>query len=217
MRRISPLEKMICYAGWTGKMSFETLIAMTVLMATAAFTPGPNNAMLAASGVNFGFRRTVPHILGIAAGFSTLIFLTGFLLGGLFQTSALLRETLRWAGAGLLLYVAYNIARSGGLSGRDGAPRPMRFIEAAGFQGVNPKAWAMCIALTSQFVTVEAPVMTAFMLALVSIATGLCSASTWTLLGQWLRRFLDSPVRLKVFNWTMAALIVACIALLFIG
>jgi threonine/homoserine/homoserine lactone efflux protein len=97
-------------------MPIETLIALTGFAITASFTPGPNNALIAASGVNFGYRRSLPHILGIAFGYAFMIFVVGLFLGQVFQQSLLLREALRWLGIILLIYVAYKIATAGGLS-----------------------------------------------------------------------------------------------------
>jgi threonine/homoserine/homoserine lactone efflux protein len=96
-------------------MEYNDFFALCVLSFTAAFTPGPNNALVAASGANFGFRNTIPHVLGISLGFPVMIFIVGLFLGQLFQSSHLLRELLRWIGVCLLLYVAYKIATAGAL------------------------------------------------------------------------------------------------------
>lgn len=196
-------------------MAAESLITLIILSITAAFTPGPNNALVASSGVNFGYRRSLPHILGISFGFAGMIFIVGLFLGELFVRSVLLRETLRWAGVVLLLYVAWKLAHSGGIGSKSGTPRPFRFVEAAAFQWVNPKGWAMAIAITAQFAGGETPVWTAAIVALVFVLTGLTSASAWALLGQWLRRWLNSDRRVRAFNYAMAVLIAACVVLLF--
>jgi len=197
-------------------MPFDQLTALLVLAVTAAFTPGPNNALVASSGAHFGYRRTLPHVLGIALGFGLMVLCIALFLGELFQRSALLRETLRWAGAALLLYVAYKIATAGGLSGDKGRPRPFTFLEAAGFQWINPKAWAMAIAVSTQFVTPVQPVLTAIIIAGIFCIAGIASASTWTVLGVGLGRFLSTERRLRVFNLTMGLLIAACVILLFL-
>lgn len=196
-------------------MSLGTFITMLVLATTSAFTPGPNNAMVTASSVNFGFRRTLPHVMGIGIGFGIMILIVGLFLGQIFQTYSILREGLRWLGAALLAYVAYQIVSSGGIRKLGGAPRPMTFFEAAGFQWINPKGWAMAIALTSQFVTPDAPYFTALILAATFVALGVVSAGTWAGFGIPLRRRLNNPVRLRVFNWTMGITIAGCIIWLF--
>ena len=120
-------------------MGFESFIALCILSFTAAFTPGPNNALVAASGANFGFRRTFPHVLGISLGFPVMIFIVGLFLGQLFQSSLLLREVLRWVGVALLLYVAYKIATAGGLGSSAGERRPFHFTKRPFFNGLIPR------------------------------------------------------------------------------
>lgn len=188
-------------------MTLDTFFALIFLAVATLFTPGPNNAMLAASGANFGFRQTVPHLLGVALGFPLMLFTVGLVLGGLFQTSALLREALRWGGAALLLYIAWKIANSGGIGSRQEGARPMRFLQAVGFQWINPKAWSMAVAATSQFILPAAPILTAIIVANVFLALGLSSAVTWTYAGQAIARWLTTAKRLKIFNLVMAGLI----------
>lgn len=189
-------------------MPVQMLPALFALAVATLFTPGPNNAMLASSGANFGLRRTVPHLVGVAAGFPLMMLVVGLTLAGLFQTSALLREGLRWGGAVLLLWIAWKIANSGGLGSGQGPARPMRLIEALGFQWINPKAWSMAVAATSQFVLPQAPVLSAVTVAVVFLVLGFCSATVWTLAGQAIARWLTSDRRLRAFNIVMALLIV---------
>lgn len=188
-------------------MPFETFAALLMLTFAGCWTPGPNNAMLAASGVNFGFLRTMPHINGVWLGFAVMAFLVAVFLGEAFQQSALLREGLRWGGAALLLWVAWQIATKGGLPSAAGEPRPFTFLQAAAFQWVNAKAWVMAVAIAAQFVRPEAPWMTAALVALAFALAGVTSSVGWAAAGQGLRRFLSVPARLKAFNFTMGALI----------
>lgn len=185
----------------------EVIIALATLVFAAAWTPGPNNALVASSAVNFGLRRTVPHMMGITLGFPVMIFLVGLFLGELFQTSALLRELLRWGGALLLLWVAYSVARTGGISLTLERARPFRFVEAAAFQWINPKGWAMAVAITAQFIDPQAPLQTAAVVALVSVGAGLTSTFAWALAGRAIARWLSTGLRLRIFNMTMGALI----------
>ena len=189
-------------------MTYETLPALIALAVATLFTPGPNNAMLASSGANFGVRRTVPHLLGVAIGFPLMLLIVGLMLGGLFQASAFLRETLRWGGAALLLWIAWRLATSGGIGSKGGHVRPMSFFQAVGFQWINPKAWSMAVAATSQFILPSAPVVTAAIVATTFLTLGLGSAATWTYAGQAIARWLTTARRLRVFNLLMAALIV---------
>jgi threonine/homoserine/homoserine lactone efflux protein len=123
-------------------MPTETLLALVSLAIGTLFTPGPNNAMLAGSGASFGFRRSLPHLLGVAIGFPAMLLVVGLALGALFQASGVLREAMRWGGAALLLWMAWKIARSGAAAGKAGRPRPMTFAEAAarGAPAMTPRS-----------------------------------------------------------------------------
>lgn len=197
-------------------MTADSFIALIALAGVAAFTPGPNNALVASSGATFGLRRTWPHVLGIGFGFPVMIFLVGFFLAGLFQSSPLLRDALRWIGAAILLWLAWKIATAGGISGSGGKARPFTFLEAAAFQWINPKAWAMAIAITSQFVQPEAPLVSALTLGAVFVFMGLSSATTWAVVGKGITRFLKAEHHLRWFNLAMAGIVAACVLLLFL-
>ncbi|MFZ1727087.1 MAG: LysE family translocator [Albidovulum sp.] len=190
-------------------MTAEIFLALVALAVATLFTPGPNNMMLATSGANFGFRPSVPHLLGVALGFPLMLLTVGLVLGGLFQASPILREGLRYGGALLLLWIAWKIATSGGIGSKSGTAQPMRFLAAAGFQWINPKAWSMAVAATSQFVIPDSPFGTAGLVAGTFLTLGLVSATTWTLAGQAIARWLTTARRLHIFNLVMAALIVA--------
>ena len=195
-------------------MPIETLIALTGFAIIASFTPGPNNALIAASGVNFGYRRSLPHILGIAFGYAFMIFVVGLFLGQVFQKSLLLREALRWLGIILLIYVAYKIATAGGLSQADGRARPFRFYEAAGFQWVNPKGWAMAIAITSQFIDPAAPIESSLTVAFIFICAGIASASLWAWLGSHIATRPSGPERTIWFNRLLGLLVFSFVFIL---
>lgn len=188
-------------------MTPETFASLLAIAFASFTTPGPNNAMLASSGATFGLRATLAHMLGVALGFAFMMLLVGLLLGGLFTQSALFREVLRWGGAGLMLWVAWKIATAGGIGKAGARPRPMRFHEAAAFQWINPKAWVMALALTSQFVRPEAPILTALVVAATCAAMGGFSSVLWAGSGALLARLLGTPARLRAFNRTMAGLI----------
>ena len=184
-------------------MSYDALLTLCVLVAASTWTPGPNHALLASSGANFGLHRTVPHALGVALGFPVMVLIVGLFLGSAFQHSALLRMILHYGGAALLLYVAWKIAFYGGLVRADGNRRPFRFHEAAAFQWINPKGWVMAISLTSQFVSATQPVTSAVVVALVFLLVGLTSAFAWAAGGTAMRRFLAVGHRLGIFNGVM--------------
>ncbi|MGB3146283.1 MAG: LysE family translocator [Paracoccaceae bacterium] len=189
-------------------MSYEIFRALVALSIATLFTPGPNNAMLANSGATFGFRRSLPHLLGVALGFPVMVLIVGLVLGQLFQTSPLLREVMRWGGAALLLWIAVKMAFAGSAKAKAQLASPMGFGAASAFQWINPKAWSMAIAATSQFITPAAPVTTATIVAATFAGLGLISAATWVGLGQAISRWLTTEWRRRGFNITMALLIV---------
>lgn len=184
------------------------LIPLALFALATSLTPGPNNLMLLASGANFGFARTIPHMLGVALGFVFMAFLMGVGLARAFQTIPQLHTVLTVVSAAYLLWLAWKIAnaappKEGGETGT-----PMTFLQAAAFQWVNPKAWAMALSA----VTIYAPSDTAMAMLVVAAVFGavnLPSVSLWCLLGVQMRRLLTNPVRLSAFNWTMATLLVA--------
>ncbi len=192
-------------------MSYEMLPALLALAVATLFTPGPNNAMLAASGANFGFRPTLPHLLGVALGFPLMLLIVGLALGELFQTSVILRESLRWGGAALLVWIAWKIAISGGTGSKSEGAHPMTFLQAVGFQWINPKGWSMAVAATSQFIRPDAPMATATVVAGTFLTLGLLSSTTWTYAGLAIARWLTTARRLRVFNVIMALLIAASV------
>lgn len=198
-------------------MPFDTLVALFALMLAMVWTPGPNNAMLSASGAQFGHRASLPHILGVAFGFPIMLFIMAFGLGEIFLRSTLLQESLRWIGAAMLAFVAFKIA-TGKRPGAAGARRrPFRFYEAIAFQWINPKAWAMAIGTVSTFITGESPVVEASIAAGLAVLAGLTSANGWVWFGVWMQRWLNTELRFRIFNLTMATIVVSGIVLLFTG
>jgi threonine/homoserine/homoserine lactone efflux protein len=191
-------------------MSSEVFLALFVYAFVTSITPGPNNFMLLASGVNFGFVRTIPHMLGIAVGFLILLLGVGFGLGAVLTAFPALHIALKAAGGAYLLYLAWKIGTSRSL-GKDGETkaRPMRFIEAAAFQWVNPKAWVMAITAMAVYTNQERPFLSVLLISFAFAIVNLPSVSTWAGFGMALRGFLSDPVRLKWFNIAMGVLLAA--------
>jgi threonine/homoserine/homoserine lactone efflux protein len=190
-------------------MPLETFLALVLFAFTTSITPGPNNMMLFASGVNFGFARTVPHMLGIGVGFFSLLIGVGLGLGALLQTVPILYTTLKFAGGAYLLWVAWKIGTSRTLSDGQAGAKPMTFLGAAAFQWVNPKAWVMAITAMATYTNPDAYLMTVLLVAFAFALVNLPSVSTWAGFGSALREWLSVPARLKWFNITMAVLLVA--------
>lgn len=185
-------------------MSLDVFLALLVFAFVTSITPGPNNFMLMASGVNFGFRRTIPHMLGIGVGFLTLLLGVGFGLGTLLTAWPALHLGLKVVGAAYLLYLAWRIAMSRALAEKGGGTaRPMTFLEAAAFQWVNPKAWVMAVTAMAVYTNPSAPFLSVIVVAAVFALVNVPSVSTWAGFGVALRGFLADPVRLKWFNIAM--------------
>lgn len=172
----------------------------------SSITPGPNNTMVLASGVNFGFVRTIPHLLGISSGFALMIALIGLGLGSLFTALPWTWPLLRVAATVYLVYLAYRLATAGGVQDRQVA-RPMSFLQAAAFQWVNPKAWVMAVGACSAYVLHPNLWLNVLLLASLSAIINLPSVAVWAVFGASLRRWLARPRVLRVFNVTMAVLL----------
>ncbi|WP_028228736.1 LysE family translocator [Paraburkholderia ferrariae] len=194
---------------------FSALPAGMLFVVVTTITPGPNNTMLLASGVNFGFRRTVPHILGISSGVFALMLCVGFGLGEAFRRVPVLFTALEAASVAYLLYLAWKIGTSGELKVKKGEHRPMRFHEAIAFQWINPKAWMMVLtAATTIRLSADFGVNTLAMGVLFYVI-GLPCICVWAAFGTGVRRFLSNPRRLRAFNIAMALALVASMYPLF--
>jgi threonine/homoserine/homoserine lactone efflux protein len=193
-------------------LPLDTALALVSFAFVTSITPGPNNIMLTASGVNFGFTRTIPHMLGIAAGFMALLLAVGFGLGAVFTLFPPLKAALKVAGAIYMLWLAWKIAHSG--SGGDGGQppgRPLTLWEAAAFQWVNPKAVVMALGAMAIYVRPDHLIGDVLLVTLVFGLVNLPSVSTWAAFGHVLRNALGDPAKLRFFNIAMALLLVLSI------
>jgi threonine/homoserine/homoserine lactone efflux protein len=192
-------------------MSIEFLSALPagILFAlVTSITPGPNNTMLLASGVNFGFRRTLPHLFGISAGVVLLMLSVGFGLGEAFERFPVLYSALEIASVAYLLYLAWKIGTSGEVKLRKGERRPMRFFEAVAFQWINPKAWMMVLTAVTTIHVSERYGSNVMLMALLFYIVGFPCICLWAGFGTAMREVLSDPKRLRLFNVGMALLLV---------
>ena len=187
-------------------------MSFVIFAIIAAVTPGPNNVMLTTTGLNFGVRRGIPHLLGICIGFPVMLALIGFGFGTMFQLFPLLHEVIRIVGVVYLLYLAWKIASAKGGSRSESRTKPISFLQSAAFQWVNPKAWVMgssalaaYTALDDSFFLQVAIICTSF--ALITLPC----AGAWLVFGAGLQRLLREPRHLRLFNVAMALLLVASI------
>jgi threonine/homoserine/homoserine lactone efflux protein len=169
-----------------------------------SITPGPNNVMLTASGASFGFRRTVPHILGVCGGFSVVLLAVCAGLDALFTRWPEIQTVLRWVGAAYLVYLGWRILGSGEAKAGH-SPKPLTAVEAAGFQFLNPKVWVMTVTAAAVFLPRELSPLTAcaYMVAIMAIVNLPC-ITVWALFGSALRGFLAKPAGRMTFNAAMA-------------
>ena len=191
-------------------MTTELLLAFIAFAFVTSVTPGPNNMMLLASGVNFGLRRSLPHMFGISLGFMLLVASVGLGLGQLFEQVPLLYSVLRYIGAAYLLYLAWKIANSGAPDSQSNvAGKPFSFLQAAAFQWVNPKAWIMAIGAITTYTPQENFVVNVLLIAALFALVNCPSVGLWTVAGSLLRNWLSNARALRVFNIGMALLLVA--------
>jgi threonine/homoserine/homoserine lactone efflux protein len=195
-------------------MTLELIIALIGFAFVSSITPGPNNLMLLASGMNFGFLRTIPHMLGISLGFGIMCSMIGLGLGEAFDAYPQLYVVLKILAVLYMSYLAYKIATAAPLNNTPLADtgetgKPLTFLQAAAFQWVNPKAVAMALTAISAYAPREAGSLALLMVAGVFTAINLPSVSVWTVLGQQMRKLLSKPKAQRAFNIGCAALLMA--------
>jgi threonine/homoserine/homoserine lactone efflux protein len=186
------------------------LLALIAFAFVSSATPGPNNLMLMTSGTNFGFARTIPHMLGVSGGFMIMVVLVGLGLAKVFEVVPILRTLLKVGSVIYLTYLAWKIATASApkIDQADQA-KPMTFLQASLFQWVNPKAWTMALGAVTAYVPADNPIIGLFLVALVFGLINLPVVSAWALMGVQVRRFLSEPIKLKVFNVAAAILLLA--------
>jgi len=194
-------------------MDYDIFTALTIFAFVSSITPGPNNLMLMNSGANFGFKQTIPHLLGVGIGFTLMIVLVGMGVMQIFSSFPFSYEILKALSIIYLVYLALKIARSGSTTEQKStSAKPLTFIQAALFQWVNPKAWTM--ALTA--VSIYAPSQSFVAILLVALIFGVINLpciSSWIVLGQKMQLVLTAPKHLKIFNITMALLLIISVSI----
>jgi threonine/homoserine/homoserine lactone efflux protein len=190
----------------------DMLLSMASFAFATACTPGPNNIMLTASGVNYGFARSIPHMAGVVAGFMVLLAVAASGLGALFLTLPGAQVVLKIVGSLYLLWLAYKVATAGQPKAAEtGAGRPLTLLQAAAFQAVNPKGLLTVLSAAALFVRPQSVVSdTLAMLAVFSLATTV-SVLIWAGFGTVVSRLLRDPGHARIFNIAMAVLLVASI------
>lgn len=195
----------------------DYLWGITTFVLAASITPGPNNLMLTASGANYGFRRTIPHMAGIMVGFAVMVMAVGLGLAQVFTAYPWIQQVLKYACFAYLVYLAYRMGtatvppKTANNLRIESVSKPLSFVQAALFQWINPKAWFMVISAISTFTASPSnALMNVSLIALIFLIVFIPCAAIWTGFGVALSHFLTGA-RLRVFNWCMAILMVASV------
>ncbi len=190
----------------------EFLLPVILFAIAASFTPGPNNLLLMASGISFGFRRTLPHVIGITFGFPFLVVVVGFGLGEIFDRLPLLQPIMKTAFVIYFLYLAWILldARPGQRAARK---RPMTFLESAAFQWINPKAWLVISGAIVTYARQESHLADVLSIALIFLIVSPFAASSWSFFGQQLAALLADRKKAGWLNRIVAALLVASLVM----
>lgn len=191
-------------------MNTEILIALVTFCFVSSITPGPNNLMLLSSGLNFGLRRSLNHLFGVTFGFAMMVLLVGIGIGKLFNLFPISYEILKWVSIIYLSYLAYQIANNHVVKHDCANPKPFTFLQAVIFQWVNPKAWTMAISVNAIYAS-EQTLSAVLFVTLVFLLVNFPAIFCWLVLGKQMKRFIESPIKVKLFNWLMAALLVCSI------
>ena len=189
-------------------IEFKLFFALISYYFVMFVTPGPNNAMLTASGVKFGFKKTIPHMLGIPFGHVIQITLVCFGLGNLFQKYPLIQFYLKWICFIYLLYLGWKIIGSF-VDNEKETGRPLKFYEGAFFQFINPKAWVVALtAATAFFPNEENFIVATSFVAVTAPFICLPSISLWAFFGSSIKLIIKNKKIKKIVEYLLAALLV---------
>ena len=188
------------------------LLSLSLFMLGTSCSPGPNNIVASYSGFNFGVVKTFPHMLGVIFGFTSVVCVLNFGLINIFKLYPLIQEILKISGSIFLLYLAYKIAFSKNIK-ENKKENPVKFLETFFFQFLNPKGVIVAIIIVSTYVESGSNFVNySFWVILVSFICALISITFWTFVGKFFRRFATNEKFIKVFNYVMSSLLLACIA-----
>jgi threonine/homoserine/homoserine lactone efflux protein len=191
-------------------MQLEQIIGLSIFAIISSITPGPNNMMLLASGINYGFKRSLPHLAGICIGFPVMIFATGLGLYTLFIQYPYLQTILKYIGAAYLLILAWKLANTKPMKNDVlNGDAPLTFLEAAAFQWVNPKAWVMALSALTTFMPQDHELQDVLLVAIIFGVLSIPCVGVWNIFGVGMKRYMNNEHTLKIFNISMALLLAA--------
>jgi threonine/homoserine/homoserine lactone efflux protein len=190
-------------------ITLELIFAVATYNFVMYVTPGPNNAILTASGIKFGFIRTLPNLFGIPSGHGLQLVLVCLGLGSLFIAFPILLEILRYIGATYLLYLSYKMIGSLNIKKNQTKSRPLTFFEAIIFQFVNPKAWVICTTAVSIFYPQDTNIfLGTFFMVFMSTIVNIPSISIWAFGGSIIGRYLKNIKLKKFIEFLLAAMLI---------
>ena len=192
------------------------IVSLCLFMFVTSCSPGPNNIVASYSGFNFGILKTIPHMLGVVFGFTTLVTITNFGLINIFQKFPIIQEILKYTGSAFLLYLAYKIAFSSG-SSEIKKENPVKFIETFLFQYLNPKGVSVAIIVVSTYVELGVNYISyATQVVVLAFLFSSTSITLWTFIGKFLRKFATNEKFIKYFNYVMSVLLLLSIITFYI-
>ncbi|ALO34778.1 lysine transporter LysE [Colwellia sp. MT41] len=190
----------------------ELFLAILLFAVSTSITPGPNNIMIMASGLNHGVKSSLPHLLGICFGFPVMVILVGLGIGVFFEMYPLFHEIIKIFGVIYLLYLSWLIALSSPTSLDGKLSKPFSFVQAALFQWVNPKAWVMAVGAVSAYTSLSTDVFNQVIyIALAFFVVSFPCVGVWLVFGSGLKKYLKSPKHQKTFNVAMALLLIGSV------
>jgi len=200
-------------------MTLDTALALVGFAFVMSVSPGPANFLLLASGVNFGFLRSLPLVFGICVGFLTMVFLVGLGLGRVLDSMPVIYTILKFVCAAYIIWLAWRVARSRPGGQDDGAQmeKPISFVQAALLQLVNPKAWAVALIVTVSYTDPDDYLPSLVLMIVVFAIVNLPSISVWAISGVALRRLIGGGRSVVAFNIVMALLLVGSMIPVLIG
>jgi len=192
------------------------IFSIALFWFVTAYTPGPNNVVASYSGFNFGITKTIPHILGVTLGFTSLVLFLAIGLINIFKLFPIIQLVIKYLGTLFLLYLAYKIAFSSG-SGEIKKENPVKFIETFLFQYLNPKGVSVAIIVVSTYVELGANYISySTQVVVLAFLFSSTSITLWTFIGKFLRKFATNEKFIKYFNYVMSVLLLLSIITFYI-
>jgi threonine/homoserine/homoserine lactone efflux protein len=194
------------------------LVALVLFEFASGFTPGPNNVLALAIGFSHGYRKTLPHILGVAIGFPFMLLAIGFFLKPVMERLPWLFDLLRYLSVAVVFWIAWKIATAPVEEemeeGEEIARSPITFFQSVMLQWINPKAWAGALTIVTLYTVPDAYAPSLFAAAFVTIFMTFSAVSLWSLSGRAIKRFLTVPAKIRFFNRLMALLLLVSVGMM---